>query len=430
MHTNRLLALFTIFCCLIILVSCRQTANNTSSDPINTPSIQLDAATHPHASGFEFTPNNDHMSDRLPDIANGISPIRPMDGALYLVDRSMVYRYSIETGGVIPLCNDPLCMHNSTDCPFYGLNTVLRMIHASNNNIFYAQDYMQWNAALGKFTYIKRLMRYDLTNNRPHLVENIPTGVQLIDYFFYKDYQYYLNLAFDEVETDDGKTTSQMRYEICERNLITLQTRVLRDFGDIWVSIASADDERLYYVDALGNLGYILLKDPTQGKVVCFRDNLRNMVLDGDYFYGKRELGKNENNRYIYELYRISKEGGDAQVLTTDDVQYHVLTDRYIYYSRTRVKFPYYDDSTILVLPREIYRIPKEGGEPECVYTIPDDMDNIYFRAYVVDGNYLYAAYIGVDRESGEQQFGSYTSAGPDYMRVNLLTGEITYITY
>lgn len=184
MHTNRLLALFTIFCCLIILVSCRQTANNTSSDPINTPSIQLDAATHPHASGFEFTPNNDHMSDRLPDIADGISPIRPMDGALYLVDRSMVYRYSIETGGVIPLCNDPLCMHNSTDCPFYGLNTVLRMIHASNNNIFYAQDYMLWNAALGKFTYIKRLMRYDLTNNRPHLVEDIPTGVQLIDYFF------------------------------------------------------------------------------------------------------------------------------------------------------------------------------------------------------------------------------------------------------
>ena len=146
---STLIAALLVFACLctILLASCHQNVLDAASEsaPIETDVGSADA-------NFIFTPSDDRMSNRLPALADGISPIRPMDGALYLVDRSMVYRYSIETGGVIPLCNDPLCMHNSTDCPFYGLNTVLRMIHASNNNIFYAQDYMQWDAALGKVT--------------------------------------------------------------------------------------------------------------------------------------------------------------------------------------------------------------------------------------------------------------------------------------
>ena len=56
------------------------------------------------------------------------------DGTLYADVNGIIYKYNIQNGYATPLCGDPLCKHNDSNCPFYGIGEDFYLI---NDTILY-----------------------------------------------------------------------------------------------------------------------------------------------------------------------------------------------------------------------------------------------------------------------------------------------------
>ena len=152
-----------------------------------------------------------------------------------------------------------------------------------------------------------------------------------------------------------------------------------------------------------------------------------NTMCDGEYFYSV-ELRDESTNRVI----RYNMEGNNLTQLSPDEHNVHMFcsTENYLYYN-LRDEISIGKDSSgndIMVRKSDIYRVPKDGGEAELVYSLPDDMKTHCIFNFLVDGNYLYALYGAYNPETKTVDE-SQNNAPYDFLRINLTTGDIYYIT-
>lgn len=124
---------------------------------------------------------------------------------------STLYRINVLNATGAPVCPDPLCAHNASDCPFFSINTTGSGIVGSS--IYYLRGSVPMK-------YCRQVCRFNLESGKLEILyeNNAATIARL---FVFEDYIYFLEL------TDDGKDSPiyafrLMRYGIRDRKTVDL----------------------------------------------------------------------------------------------------------------------------------------------------------------------------------------------------------------
>ena len=397
---------------LMFLLSCE---NNLPKIEYNEDQHQ-DIEYHKNSSPFEYTVSNDRSAEEQTFRSRAIANVQYYDGTIYLFTDSMIYRYNAENGNVISLCADPLCYHNDSTCPFFGLNSAYNY-YIDNDKIAYARVYSYRNPDTNEIRYIKERVQYEISTGKLTVIERIPDGIAVNSEFFKGDYRYFLNTLID----DDNNQT----YEICRENMLTRKIESLKYLGEIPVGINYVSDDGRIYYPYMGYFHYFYEDEPDKDVILCEALYMSDVLCDGNYFY---YVAKNDNND-IFSIQRYDMEMDNRVTICDDNPQNIYLTHKYIYYTKNeKVVIGIDKNGNAVELPSsDVYRVPIEGGDSELVYSFPDNMSNYSLSRFIVDGIYLYASYGWYDETT--YIFHESINVKPyDFIRINLETGEIYYI--
>ena len=126
-YMNRFLLLLTVFVILLCTSSCQLTHNDITNLPIDIVSPD-----------FEYIEIDDKPYDY--NYVVGANQLQYSDGYLYCYDsiisdkNKTLKKIDIKTGIVTSVCSDPICLHNSPECPIFGIANAF-FVH--NNNVFF-----------------------------------------------------------------------------------------------------------------------------------------------------------------------------------------------------------------------------------------------------------------------------------------------------
>lgn len=365
-----------------------------------------------NTSEFTYTPSEDR-TDNVINWSFRSTNIGVMNGDLYLQRPGMAVRYDPKTGRQTYLCTDPLCPHDTLECPF-SYTDLNSEYHVFEDKVLYYNIKDGMKVMLYSMTdrTVKEMRTVDSTESIPHLVPM-------------KEWYYFIDLVYDQQKDTYIRSLCRQFY----------------DSGKI--EVLRKEDERRFQTSLMG----------TDGEVLYVYEN-HNAALVGLSLDGKTELFRTrfdygfeaicKDGYMIYfdgetnEMWRKNLDGTDQHKLGISDVNYFYLTDSYIYYIKTdETKVfvnlhdldDYTDDETFRVDYQTIYRSDHEGNNEEVVFKNTIGEDVIETRKYIVQGNYLYAVFDYYDINDEEcnctvsRQSESYT-----YCRIDCTTGEIYYI--
>jgi len=406
---KKLLALF-LLCTILPLSSC---SDNIYELPEDTSPPETSAPNPYNINGtdFEYTLGNDPLTN-ISSFLTSVFGLRCYDNYIYMSGR-YIYRYNPKTGNVTHVCADPLCMHNNDDCPFYGFLDGTFKIH--DNKVYYYRFYYPNGRETGESVY--QQVCYDIETHTLTALRELPHGEHLLNEYFTDQYHYYMELQTNE---NDEQITL-----LFQRDLDTGKVKTIKQFDNTYIGyLLYADDERIYCTDG-ANYYYFTLDNPDE-YVYILKGKIANFSCNGENFYAVIDPDPTDDDSFK-QLYRFDMEGNNLTQLTPDEhnIQFFCTTEKYIYYK-------IYSYITISGGSRidtgDIYRIPLEGGEPELIDPLPEDMKDYTISHFFVDGNYLYGSYQYYNPET--EEYADSTGMLPYcYIRVNLTTGELYYIT-
>jgi len=336
---------------------------------------------------------------------------------LYYNNGNMLYRYNTKTGNITSACADPLCLHDSYDCPFFnGLSGSGAMYSGVfNNKIYYKVKELLWDKKNHQIEGEKLHSRiYDIetqtvTESKRQYDQNGP--LNLNDYCTENE-EYYYSMAANE----DG-TNWQMTL-LCY-DVKTQKNRVVRSVSyENPMAFFSHDEENLYYCDTV-SIGK--MNRQTGKKTAIYQGECSMVNGDDQYFYFFRASDDS--------LWRLSREGGEPEPLEVEGVQASTfLTDNYIYY-RYDNSFAAGKDGAgniLYVDGQDIWRMKKDGSEKERVFNFVESPGKMSLSRFVVIGNYIYGSWVCFD-ESGNK---TSTAAEKTLLRIDISTGEFYYIAF
>ncbi|MBO5274617.1 MAG: hypothetical protein J6I45_08400 [Clostridia bacterium] len=388
---------------IVVLCSCDQNVINdiNKNDLINENFDQKTA--------FEFTPSDDRAAEAQNVVTRNFGSVRYHDGYVYIFSSGQAFRFNPETGNITNLCSDPICLHETDECPFYGIRTN-QQIHINDGKIYFlSQRYHRSEEGNRIFEYYR--MQYDINLQTAKVLEVYPfSGSWTGSDYYSNEWRYYI-----KIDTTEEKET----YEnlLRRENLNTGKTEILMNLGDINYTLVYVNEERIYLHDGV-NLFYYILDDLNNKCIIS--DKCKGYIAcDGEWFYHTLIDGDKTS------LVKYDMEGGN-RVTLAENISRSYSTEQYIYYMPD-VMYTIGEDITNY--KSDIYRVPKNGGTAELVYTFPEDMIDRYVILYfIVDGNYLYANY-GVYTSESDNWYESINADPYDVMRINLSTGDIYYIS-
>lgn len=408
--------------CLLLLTGCAsEDALYYLPEEDETAPAGTDAFTPlPHQLGaapFEYTETGDRPAAN-PGNAGRQSMFKYSDEYLYFYGET-IHRYNPKTGNITCLCSDPLCRHG-TECPFFGMNPV-RSLYVHNNQVNYEQfGYIPVEGVNGtEYEPVERKMRFDIEKQTAEIVfDYIRDGIEYsggraVDDYYAGEYYYYLHHVLDEKD--------RLNYEMRRENLDTGKIEVLTQLGNIPAVIHYADAEWVYYMH-----GSEILRMKTETPDAA--EKLTDMIVqdaacDGENFYYRiREDG-------VDRIYRSDMNLENRECLIDENVSFMYLTEQYLYYVPVQtVRIGERD----VKCANDIYRWSKADGTAECVYSLPEDMREASYAigySFTVCGNYIYAGYMRYD-EAEREIAESGGSDRTEYLRINIETGDLYYITY
>ncbi len=274
------------------------------------------------------------------------------DGTLYADVNGVLYQYSIQNGYATPLCGDPLCKHNDSSCPFYGIGEDFYRIGSA---ILYSKgnSILKYDTETGDITTLGtadgQIYYMTLIENRLYF--------NALNYDFAPDAEHTVRVGLFYMDLADNSITklnTEPLYEM--QDLYGLENgRLLWYDVGLWTyytsdmeyrDIVPADGEEPYGIHAGGH-SYRL--EVSSAAPMSF--NLYNTV-DG------------EKNIVLRDIVSI-KGYGDALFAT-----YNHETGKYIgmRLSEEGKEVPVYDYQG-----REIYRYDSEGGSEVLLCTLPED---------------------------------------------------------
>ena len=391
-------------------------------------------------------------SDDLPlecNAINGVNVLQYSDGYIFFnnnynrdiynfpENRTMM-KYNVSTNNLTSVCQDPLCFHNTIDCPFYAM---YRTMYVFDGKIAYTQLYSATDSSSG-FSMNGKAMLYNIKNNSNMIRKTFETDS-------YSEYMnilpvdnyvlYYENMYNEDLdEWVDGiykwNTDDNSIELMCgESNVYNKDTQYPSVLA---CKFLFAVDSRVYFTDGATifstDINYENRKDHIKGQFVL------DVFTDGKYiYYG---LPVNDGS-YIQSLHRVDFDGKNDIDLNVVATKENIsITDNYIYYKKYdeidigACRVSGYSGNRVILENSEIWRCDHNGQNHEMVYKFEGDMANyrILYETYV--GNYIYGLYNWWDDANGDgiyEDGDDHFSATKDeykIMRIDITTGDIYII--
>ena len=397
---------------------------------------------------FEYT----HSDDKLVEynVLYG-DYLQYSDGYLYFFNgmsdfingsSNTLMRYNVKTGNITTVCPDPLCGHNTGDCPFFGTQ---HTYYLKNNKVSFNRAYLTDKTKPDGYTPIFWLgfVTYDMKANKftVHRRYNDfdETGGNIMQ-LYVDNYRYFYDNVHDE-KTDTWKTLlTRMNLDTSEILRLSEDDVSFEISGlpDINTKFLFELDSRIYMTDI--NTIYSTDYEMKNKKVHATGNFAFDVKTDGKYIY----YGVKTDMKSAYKIQNVRRMNFDG----TDDIDLGIvtaqfqITDKYIYYltpdeiaiGKSRVSG--YGLPEITLYESEVRRCNHDGTNNESVFKFEGDMEYYRFSGYppIVIGNYIYGLYHYWTDSNGDGVFENddlYQSGGNgdfNIMRINIQTGEIYYI--
>jgi len=314
--------------------------------------------------------------------------------------RGTLVRYNPETENITTLCADPLCMHDTAECPFAGS---IYFFYMKDNSIIYMRRYYVW----GEGDYVQ-YCTYDVENmklkvHHEYLDENdsysaAPTSV------LHNGFWYFHEMVYDEETDSSGWGVHRLNLKSGKMDVILMDDHENSVEDKINNQLLFAIEDRLYFSD-LKSI-YSTNQDLTD-KTVHIEADFAEMdaVTDGTYVYASipeyDEQGKwTERSR----LHRFSLATGEDTDLGIEAADW-VLTEQYIYYYPSIQRLYLYDSTpdeaeVPFAAYDSLWRCRHDGSEAEKVLdlyrydeTTGKITTAISLQYYTIAGDTLYARY-------------------------------------
>jgi len=335
-HKN-IFTLLIILISVLLLSSCGNTVPETDNTKQQTEDIDIEtipAAPEPEV--YSDLPINQYVIES--------NAINYYNGGLYLFkgmssssawDPSQFIRYSLETGNTVFVCPDPLCMHDTEDCPFTGR---INVFFIRDNKIYYdrrihfyknrePQSFLQYCC------YDLKTMNLTVMAEKDPRTSNGKTTKQLL----YKDYWYFYDLAYD-LEAETSRWVIQ-RLNLKKGKIEQVGNKDGEKINENGINVFAEQflfilNDRIYFTDTQSI--YSTTLDLEDKKVHIHGDFLSNEIFtDGTYIYYAVPEWDTEYpaNEYVLHLYRMDLDGSNVLDLEIRTLTGHwMLTDHYIYY--------------------------------------------------------------------------------------------------
>ena len=422
-HKN-IFTLLIILISVLLLSSCGNTVPETDNTKQQTEDIDIEtipAAPEPEV--YSDLPINQYVIES--------NAINYYNGGLYLFkgmssssawDPSQFIRYSLETGNTVFVCPDPLCMHDTEDCPFTGR---INVFFIRDNKIYYdrrihfyknrePQSFLQYCC------YDLKTMNLTVMAEKDPRTSNGKTTKQLL----YKDYWYFYDLAYD-LEAETSRWVIQ-RLNLKKGKIEQVGNKDGEKINENGINVFAEQflfilNDRIYFTDTQSI--YSTTLDLEDKKVHIKGSFISNQIYtDGTYIYYAVPEWDTENptNEYVLHLYRMDLKGKnvlDLEIRTLTGLW--MLTDNYIYYQTPHR----------LLIPNEnpiqqdkafrtdaFYRCAHDGSGKEQFFTLQSYKEGtdtpsqaINLRFFTVANDHVYGIYELWEDKNGNGKMNSDT---------------------
>ena len=225
-----------------------------------------------------------------------------VDNYLYTMIGSVLYRISPYSASVVPVCPDPLCFHNTSECPFYKVDD--SSVVTVGKYIYYLKDGNGWGE------YSEKLCRFDRESGQFEVVYDPEEG-SLLDLSLNSD-EFYFNLAYIDKNL-------QNTFDICRLELSDGSVEILTDEPTKQShQFVTEKDGRLYWHVWETNSYY-----STDGEYKNRVDGDSTDKIEkvsGDYYYRFETNGVyKDTNAYCFKLTAVNMVSGE-EILISDEI--------------------------------------------------------------------------------------------------------------
>ena len=406
---------------LLMLASC----NNTLHYP--------DRMDSPADSTFTYEPSEDAWLDNQPSSAM-ISGLVGHGDFLYINTSTAPMRLNTTSGKFSYLCSDPLCFHNTHECPFYTKTFTQFYPMIYENSIIFPVQYSEPIYKNGTITNERRVVNelrgYDIAEGRLEVLIKDYTHGGILEMTVGGNYVYHYTQHKDENNT---VTYYISQYDI-KKEKETEEWLIAAMDGVNPYNLVYADDESLYlnsYVE--GTIYKVSHGDPSALRAV-YEAPEGYVTADVVYSDGVLMFQEKTADGTSSRLMRCNTETSDTDIILTFDspLRYMYYTEKYVYYVYDRyMELPISTGDTARQPETVIYRLGYTADLPaeEKVFAFSEDMSTYSMQTFVVSGNYLYGYYIswGEPKEIYDYTDGYNSKDEGMLMRINLKNGDIDY---
>ena len=327
-----------------------------------------------------------------------------------------VKRINPSTGKVSDVCPDPLCGHNTKECPFYGLDSM--PIGFADGKLFYRRSWItDIDAEANLVNYYSADMVYDIASGNLTELMNLNGERGGINCELYTDTHRYW---YRYVWNDDG---SDGRYCLYRASYDKLKPELLADVSYEEAMFVGWSGDSLYFTD---------------GKILYATDadfQNRRTIAEGDFTYGRYWFGgdsvywRDANNR-IFRILLSTGETADTGI-TAETLK---ITENWIYYTSPeeavlgKARIYGYAASEVIVTGEHLYRCAHDGSGSEKIFTFDGELSTMRLQSFETVENCIWATYVRWDDPDGDSIFrdGAQYESSHDgrLLRIDVTTGE------
>ncbi|MBR4742716.1 MAG: hypothetical protein IK082_00785 [Oscillospiraceae bacterium] len=417
---------FIIILSALLLLSC----GKPQPEPLPTPD--------PVREGWTYVPpeNGPYEGRARLIAADGLAVV---DGYLYfdggVGDGYVVpMRLNLETGNVTALCPDPVCAHDTVECPLYGTRHFLPVQIDGMPQVLAMRLYQSPQQTLSgeEWTTVWDLVRYDPASGKRTVLETYEGGTSFTPEVFLGTYRFYVSQVYDEEGNWIGGLTRM--------DVTTGKTELL--FEGFYMPLLEKDG-RVWVSDGVGFFSFEadhpapVLRPEFDGTSAMLPEYSR-FSTDGTNLYITQHLNKTVRVLPI--------DGSGEYSLTLDFADYWYLlypVGGWIYYfsGETTVigdaRIRGYASDKVELYGEEFRRCRPDGSEDQCVFRFEGEWASYRPLHIASDGRYLYCDYSWWEDPDGDGVYRdgdncySFPVNGHDncsLLRIDSETGEVMRI--
>lgn len=304
-------------------------------------------------------------------------------------------KLNIRTGVLTPLCSDPVCSHDTTDCPMYCINPAYKQ---KGNMIYYIRTggFDDEFDRMGLFSYnlengkTEKLLGFDEKD-----ADGFPVGFDLTDKYI----MYYCDkIKEDAVFTVDEFGYSAPRledeyYEIWRLDLSTKETVRLGDTQSFKLPYADAGMLKYDSETVTWGIGREIVVTDYDFNIISVEDHNRETFAwqVGEYAYRSKKAADPDAASYGAKDYYLVDSSGEEKLIIENMLRMIMVDDKIVYMKydkdKCRVVFskediPDLKNEYVQYFNNEIYIMNADGSDAHLIGTVDDPyIDNSH--AYI-----------------------------------------------